>query len=72
MKPHDRYEDKIGFLPGDGVLRLVDCLKTLKEINYRGLLSLELYNPEFRARDPKAFLTEAMEKTIQVAEQGSR
>ena len=71
MKPHDRHEDKIRVLPGDGVLPLVDCLKTLKEINYRGPISLELYNPEFRAREPKAFLTEAIDKTIRVAEQGS-
>jgi 2-keto-myo-inositol isomerase len=71
VKPHDRHEDKIRVLPGDGVLPLVDCLKTLKEINYRGPISLELYNPEFRAREPKAFLTEAIDKTIRVAEQGS-
>jgi sugar phosphate isomerase/epimerase len=71
VKPHDRHEDKIRVLPGDGVLPLVDCLKTLKEINYRGPISLELYNTEFRVREPKAFLDEAIDKTNRVAEQGS-
>jgi sugar phosphate isomerase/epimerase len=71
VKPHDRHEDKIRVFPGDGVLPLVDCLKTLKEINYRGPISLELYNTEFRVREPKAFLDEAIDKTNRVAEQGS-
>lgn len=72
VEPHAKHEDKIRVLPGDGVLPLVDTLRTLKKINYTGPLSLELYNPEYRAREPKAFLAEAIKKTIQVAEKGSR
>ena len=72
VEPHAKHEDKIRVLPGDGVLPLVDTLSTLKKINYTGPLSLELYNPEYRAREPKAFLAEAIKKTIQVAEKGSR
>ena len=72
VEPHANHEDKIRVLPGDGVLPLVDTLRTLKKINYTGPLSLELYNPEYRAREPKAFLAEAIKKTIQVAEKGSR
>ena len=71
VKPHNRHDDKIRVLPGDGVLPLVNTLKTLREINYRGPLSLELYNPEFRAREPSAFLKEAIEKTLLIAEKGS-
>ena len=29
----------------------------------KGCISLELYNPEYRKREPKAFLAEAIEKT---------
>jgi hypothetical protein len=33
---------------------------------------LELYNPEFRSREPKSVLAEAIEKTVLVAEKGSQ
>ena len=56
-------------LPGDGKLPLVDYLKPLKEIGYTGCISLELYNPEYRKRDPKAFLAEAIRKTSAVVAQ---
>ncbi|EDM26689.1 probable IolI protein [Lentisphaera araneosa HTCC2155] len=50
-------------LPGDGQIDLVSYLKPLKEIGYKGCVSLELYNPEYRKREPKAFLAEAIQKT---------
>jgi 2-keto-myo-inositol isomerase len=71
VEPHGRHDDKIRVLPGDGVLPLVETLKTLKRINYKGPISLELYNPEYRAREPKAFLAEALRKTVQVTRKGS-
>ena len=72
VKPHAKHEDKIRVLPGDGVLPLVETLQTLQKIDYQGPISLELYNPEYRAREPKAFLAEAIQKTIAVAEKASR
>ena len=72
VKPHAKHEDKIRVLPGDGVLPLVETLQTLRKIDYQGPISLELYNPEYRAREPKAFLAEAIRKTIAVAEKASR
>jgi sugar phosphate isomerase/epimerase len=71
VKPHGRHDDKIRVLPGDGVLPLVETLQTLKRIQYKGPISLELYNLEYRAREPKAFLAEALRKTLQVARKGS-
>ena len=71
VEPHGRHDDKIRVLPGDGVLPLVETLKTLKRINYKGPISLELYNPEYRARDPKVFLAEALRKTVEVTRKGS-
>ncbi|MDD7986056.1 sugar phosphate isomerase/epimerase [Lentisphaera marina] len=60
--------DKHRVLPGDGQIDLVSYLKPLKDINYKGCISLELYNPEYRKREPKAFLAEAIEKTRAVLE----
>ena len=71
VKPHGRHDDKIRVLPGDGVLPLVETLQTLKRIQYKGPISLELYNLEYRAREPKAFLAEALRKTVQVTRKGS-
>ncbi|WDE99303.1 sugar phosphate isomerase/epimerase [Lentisphaera profundi] len=61
--------DKHRVLPGDGQIDLLSYLKPLKEINYKGCISLELYNPEYRKREPKAFLAEAIEKTRRVLAQ---
>lgn len=69
--PHDRHNDKIRVLPGDGCLPLVETLKTLHRIDYRGPISLELYNPEYRLREPKSFLKEAFAKTLSVIEKAS-
>jgi sugar phosphate isomerase/epimerase len=55
-------------LPGDGQLPLVDELKILLEIGYEGCVSLELYNEEYRKREPKAFLKEAHAKTLALIE----
>ena len=55
--------DKHRVLPGDGQINLVSYLKPLKKIGYKGCISLELYNPEYRKREPKAFLAEALRKT---------
>lgn len=40
--------------PGDGIAPFKEILKTLAEIGYRGMLSLELFNPEYWKQD--AFL----------------
>jgi 2-keto-myo-inositol isomerase len=60
--------DKHRVLPGDGQIDLISYLKPLKDIGYKGCISLELYNPEYRKREPKAFLAEAIEKTRSVIE----
>jgi len=45
LEPQDDWSDKHRVLPGDGVLPLVEQLKTLRDIGYTGCISLELYNP---------------------------
>ena len=53
-------------LPGDGKLPLTDYLNALKLIGYKGCISLELYNKEYRKRAPAPFLEEALRKTVAV------
>ena len=68
LEPQKGWSDKHRVLPGDGVLPLVEQLKTLRDIGYTGCVSLELYNPEYRKREPVAFLKEAHRKTLAVIE----
>jgi 2-keto-myo-inositol isomerase len=44
--------DKHRIYPGDGILPLVQLLKDLKTIGYRGPLSLEIFNEEEYKKDP--------------------
>jgi 2-keto-myo-inositol isomerase len=61
--------DEHRVFPGDGILPLRQCLKDLRAIRYEGCVSLELYNPEYWARDPMAVAKEGREKTLAVIEQ---
>lgn len=61
--------DEKRVLPGDGFLPLVEQLRILYEIGYDGCVSLELYNPTYRKRDPDEFLREAHQKTLAVIQQ---
>ena len=53
-------------LPGDGKIDLKAYLTNLKKTGFDGCVSLELYNPEYREREPVAFLQEALRKTVKV------
>lgn len=50
--PRNELGDKDRIYPGDGILPLVQLLKDLDSINYRGPLSLELFNREHWKQDP--------------------
>ncbi|MCH2209459.1 MAG: sugar phosphate isomerase/epimerase [Lentisphaerales bacterium] len=70
VKPSKKFGlDGMRVLPGDGKLPLVDYLKPLKAIGYEGCISLELYNKEYRKREPEKFLAEALQKTVKVVAQ---
>ena len=69
LERQDTWCDPQRVLPGDGVLPLVKQLKILYEIGYTGCVSLELYNPIYRKREPQEFLTEAHTKTLAVIKQ---
>lgn len=50
--PRNELGDKHRIYPGDGILPLVQLLKDLDSINYRGPLSLELFNREHWKQNP--------------------
>ena len=69
LEPQDTWCDEKRVLPGDGILPLVEQLRILYEIGYTGCVSLELYNPIYRKREPNEFLKEAHQKTLGIIKQ---
>jgi sugar phosphate isomerase/epimerase len=49
--------------PGDGIAPLKDVFRTLRDIGYRGMLSLELFNPEYWKQDAFEVLKTGLAKT---------
>src|SRR5262245_40154226 len=49
--------------PGDGVAPLADVFRTLRDVGYRGMLSLELFNPEYYKQDATEVAKTGLEKT---------
>jgi 2-keto-myo-inositol isomerase len=49
--PRGRINDAARVFPGDGVAPLGPILRTLRDIGFRGYLSLELFNPQYWRQD---------------------
>ena len=64
-KDKDRaaIKDADRVFPGDGVAPLADVFRTLRDIGYRGMLSLELFNPEYYKRDAFEVVKDGLAKT---------
>lgn len=64
-KEKDRavIKDADRIFPGDGVAPLKEVFRTLRDIGYRGMLSLELFNPEYYKRDAFEVIKEGLLKT---------
>jgi 2-keto-myo-inositol isomerase len=62
-KPREELRDAHRIFPGDGVAPLPKLIRDLRAIGYRGMLSLELFNPDHARRDPAEVLKEGFEKT---------
>ncbi|MBT5876256.1 MAG: sugar phosphate isomerase/epimerase [Candidatus Latescibacteria bacterium] len=60
-------EDRI--YPGDGVAPWPEILKCLDKMAYSGMLSLELFNPEYWSRGPETVAREGMQKLKNCFEQ---
>ncbi|MCP5061557.1 MAG: sugar phosphate isomerase/epimerase [Ignavibacteriae bacterium] len=62
--PRNELGDKDRIYPGDGILPLVQLLKDLDSINYRGPLSLELFNREHWKQNPLDVASTGLKKIM--------
>jgi sugar phosphate isomerase/epimerase len=62
VPPRARINDAARVFPGDGSAPLRSMLRTLREIGFRGYLSLELFNPQYWKQDPHLMARTGLEK----------
>jgi sugar phosphate isomerase/epimerase len=60
--PRETITDAQRVYPGDGVAPLKTILRTLRQIGYRGVLSLELFNAEYWKQDALTVAKTGLEK----------
>ena len=58
----DKIKDADRVYPGDGNAPLKQTLRTLRDIGYRGMLSLELFNPDYWKQDALLVARTGLEK----------
>ena len=61
--PRETITDADRVYPGDGVAPLNSIFQTLREIGFRGMLSLELFNKDYWQQDPLTVARTGLEKT---------
>jgi sugar phosphate isomerase/epimerase len=66
--PKAELRDEHRVYPGDGILPLAQCIRTLRTIGYDGCVSLELYNPTYWQQDLEQVARTGLEKTVSVIE----
>jgi 2-keto-myo-inositol isomerase len=54
--------------PGEGVIDLKNYVKTLKEMNYTGMISIETFRPEYWRKDPEWVIRQGYETTKKLLE----
>ncbi|HMG35041.1 MAG TPA: sugar phosphate isomerase/epimerase family protein [Blastocatellia bacterium] len=64
--PRNRLEDRHRLLPGLGILPLRDIISGLHSIGYEGIASIEIFRPEYWARDPFELARAAFESGTRV------
>jgi 2-keto-myo-inositol isomerase len=64
--PRELLDQTSRLIPGDGVAPLNQILRTLSDKEYSGPLSVELFLPQFRDRDPFEVATEIRQKCERV------
>jgi 2-keto-myo-inositol isomerase len=62
----ERIDDSHRVYPGDGVAPLGELLRTLDAIDFRGFLSVELFNPVYWQHPPRDVARRSLEKTRDV------
>ncbi len=63
--PREKINDAARVYPGDGVAPLAQIFKTLRSIGFHGVLSLELFNPNYWKQDPLTVAQTGIEKMRQ-------
>ena len=61
--PRDQIADRHRVFPGDGVAPLAEQYRTLRDVGFRGMLSLELFNEDYYKLDAFQVLKTGLEKT---------
>jgi sugar phosphate isomerase/epimerase len=64
----ETIEDSHRVFPGDGIAPLAAIFQDLRRIGFDGVLSLELFNPSYYARDPYEVIVEGLDKMKRIAE----
>jgi 2-keto-myo-inositol isomerase len=54
--------------PGDGAIPAVDILTALRRSGYDGVVSIEIFRPEYWEQDPRAVAATARQKALDVLE----
>jgi 2-keto-myo-inositol isomerase len=57
--PREQLEDRHRLLPGLGILPLKEIVAALRRINYDGVVSVEIFRPEYWERDPHELARDA-------------
>jgi 2-keto-myo-inositol isomerase len=60
--PRDQIKDAQRVFPGDGVAPLDQILRNLRDIGFRGMLSLEIFNETYWKQDPLVVARVGLEK----------
>jgi sugar phosphate isomerase/epimerase len=68
--PRSEINDSQRVYPGDGVAPLKDLVRTLRDIGFRGMLSLELFNRDYWKNDPLTVARTGLEKVRAVVRSG--
>lgn len=66
--PRETIADGDRVYPGDGIAPLTPIFRTLRDIGFHGVLSLELFNKEYWQMDPLTVAREGMEKLREVVQ----
>jgi 2-keto-myo-inositol isomerase len=65
--PRDKINDADRVYPGDGIAPLKDIFAILRQINYAGFVSLELFNRDYWKQDPNEVARTGLAKLKAVA-----